>query len=120
MPINPLETSITISSRDCERACKAKLNALRERLKQIAVEREQDIKEEMNRVPRWFFFNRPAKTRAEAIRRLDEMYVVHEKDMIGWDIDKCNTLLKLAQVSEQITLSKKDARSISDYLPKSR
>ena len=117
------ETTITVSSHDCEYAC---LKAIEYHEAQIETEWNQRIDEELNKKPFLWFFGGPAKNREEAIERIQADYNArdfgasfrkpgrfHEE----W-IKDIQVILGMCQRSESITLSKKDYSRIGFALPK--
>lgn len=117
------ETSITISSHDCEHAC---LLSIEQESKEIDLDWELRIKEEMTKKPFLWIFYRPAKTREVAIKRIKEEY-----ESVGicagflkpgvfneMRIREIKKILNMCRKSESIGLSEQDFRLIGDNLSK--
>lgn len=117
------ETSITVSSHDCEYAC---LKTLEYYQAEISLAWEARILKEMERKPFLWIFGGPAKTKEEAIQRIKADYKAHD---IGasfrkpgifqeYKIQQIQVVLGMCRRSESITLTKEDYGLIGRNLPK--
>jgi 23S rRNA G2069 N7-methylase RlmK/C1962 C5-methylase RlmI len=114
------QTSITVSSRNCEHACLKAIEDEREKIKQ---EWEKRIKEEMSLPPFLWLFPKAAKTRKEAIDRIKRDAA---RNLFGCEpgwhvidrIYKIENLLAMCQTSSSIVLSHDDFCLIGRHIPK--
>lgn len=106
------KTSITISSKHCERACVLaikKYNSLLEK------EWEEAIEQQMTKKPWLWVFDKPSKTREEA-----KSVILANNPWFGfWQqsaIAQIQGILEMCLHSDEITISKKDFRLIKNHM----
>lgn len=117
------ETSITVTSHDCEYAC---LKTIEYHEAGIKAEWERRIKEEMSKKPFLWIFGGPAKTREEAIQRIKDDYSSYEfgasfrkpGNFQEFWIKDVRVILEMCRRSDSITLTKEDYNLIGHSLPK--
>lgn len=106
------KTSITISSKHCERACIQAIKTIKENKDK---EWEKAIQEQMTKKPWLWVFDKPAKTREEALTNISR-----DNPWFGFFYEhrlaELLDLLEMCSVSDEITLSQKDFNMIKAYM----
>jgi|LakMenEpi03Aug12_release.lakeMendotaPanAssembly.Ray.scaffolds.fasta_scaffold1537221_1 hypothetical protein len=106
------KTSITISSKHCERAC---VQALKRYISLLEKQKEDAISEEMTKKPYLWFFDKPAKTREQAIAN-----IAKNNPWLGYGyetlIAQVQDILEMCSFSDEITLSQKDFNIIKIHM----